>query len=255
MIPVRLEALLEGNSAEIPANISLECSTPVVLQNHSCLQGEQKFMKFYRLVSGELQLNDSVDRLEHAGRFLLICGRKLKQVVLDACFHLVDFSKAVQSRKHAVYSYVQEVVNCIQKPSMEGNTDTTRVRDLDSKETPPALPTEIINFYNSTITPNITSTNNGSCLPGIGLNAVNGSFEGPPQIEGPSQSNGTIAYCVGGVGLGLGCLIASMAAIAWKRTMLNEKRRKRYQEMVTSNGGQLVKSSENNSLIPQSAIV
>ncbi|MFT8258081.1 MAG: hypothetical protein ACMZI2_01760 [Candidatus Symbiodolus clandestinus] len=165
---------------------------------------------------------------------------------MNACSYFKNFSPKILGYRRVIFlpvdylavdyftsPHAEDVIDCIQKSS---------------------IPTEIKDFYNSVIAPNITGTNNGSTLPSIGLNAVNGSFEGLPQVEGPPQSNGTIAYCVGG-GVGLGCLIASMAAIAWKRKTLNEKRRKRYQEMVTSNGGQLVKSSENNSLIPQSAIV
>lgn len=256
--PVRLEVLLEGNSAEIPSNVSLDCYTPAYLQNHTCVQSEESFVTFSErgpngFISSRLS---GIEYLEGIGEFFIVYGKKLKQVVMDSCSSLRDFSKEALNRHYITNPYAKKVADCIQKLSMEENDVRSRVRDSDSKGTTTALPTEISEFYNTTIRPFIESqTEFSATIRPPYANNPNMTSETPPQIEGPPQSNGTIAYCVGGVGLGIGVLITSIAAVAWKRKTLNEKRRKRYQEMVTSHGGQLVKSSVNNGLIPQNSIV
>ncbi|MEW9809704.1 MAG: hypothetical protein AB2993_04795 [Candidatus Symbiodolus clandestinus] len=258
MTPVRLEALLEGNSAEIPANTSLKCSTPVDLQSHSCVQGKGSFIIFTDTFHYTANmLSSSVKFLHQAGEFFLIYGKKLKPVVLDACYSLQKISKKASDPHYTRYPSAEEVVDCIQKHSMEGNDVRSRVRDSDSKGTTTALPTEISEFYNTTIRPFIESQTEFSTTIGSPYANFNTTSETPLGISGKTleSSNSTIYTTVGGAAAGV--LISGIAAIAWtwKRKTLNEKRRERYQEMVTSNGRQLVKSSGNNSLIPQNSIV
>lgn len=247
MEPISLESLIKDNP---PDGANLDCWMTVDFLDHHCLRDKKEGIVMYDSPSGYIH-GSPIVTLEVAAEFLIRYGMRVGRWVLTACSQLKGIRRDCPG-----YTRTIKMVNCIQGAIVNCVQGTTaeweNAKGWGRKKTTTTLPTEISEFYNTTIRPFIESQTEFSTTIGSPYANSNTTSETLPQIESPSQSNDTIVYCVGGA-VAAGVLISGIAAIAWtwKRKTLNEKRRKRYQEMVTS----IVKSSENNSLDPPIPIV